>query len=84
MMVTHSFKVVGTGRFPLDMLRRDQCFPSTEDDAERAEHTKAMRIVSLTTYRERDLFMPTVGRWESFGWKVIEIDSRPFSVGGEG
>ncbi len=76
-MHTHQFKVVGAGRFPLDMLRRDQCFPASEDDANRAMNDKAIRIVELKAYTERDLFYPTVGRWESFGWKVVEIDRVP-------
>ncbi len=66
--------------FPIDMLRYDSCWPAHEDG--KITHTFHGRFVEekraepaeieLTGLRE-----PTKGRWESFGWKVIEIDGMP-------
>ena len=74
------FVVQGTYPFPADMLRYDACWPvSTEDAVNLAETcrwdrrknedgSKRTRRVKLLTHA---LSAPTVGRWESFGWKVI-------------
>lgn len=67
------FTVEGPGVFPLDMLRYDACFPydsysvgemviSGRPGAQQEKHK-----VTLISRQE-----PTHGRWESFGWKVIE------------
>lgn len=71
----HLFKVEGTGAFPIDMLRRDECYPrSTEDAAGIAAEAPAQRVVTLCHVDSRPLFSwsPTAERWESFGWRVIE------------
>lgn len=68
------FTVEGHGRFPVDMLRYDCCFPLSGDDAENiiahsaeeSEHSlRKVRLVSNTLWR------PTVDRWSSFGWVVL-------------
>jgi len=68
------FKVRGTGAFPVDMLRYDSCWPtdsasasaiSMNTDGVRAKDSK--RTVALAT-----AMWPTVARWGSFGWKVVE------------
>lgn len=70
----HTFNVTGPGPFPLDMLRYDSCWPATEARDSHAIGTtftarreKGNFTIHLTGIRE-----PTVGRWESFGWKVGE------------
>ena len=81
-----TFTVEGTYPFPVDMLRYDQCWPSREatDSVELAEamsgtsdrihrrnnpdHKPRKRRVTLVT---NAINRPTVGRWESFGWKVV-------------
>ncbi len=75
-----TFTVEGTGNFPIDMLRFDRCVPSTESDAHKIEHTTvehtlrekplSPRQVNLRSYTPD--MAPTAGRWESFGWKVIQ------------
>jgi hypothetical protein len=80
---TTTFTVEGTYPFPVDMLRYDACFPATSDDAvelgascdfnrRRASSSigedKKRRRVKLATNLQNK---PTVGRWESFGWRVV-------------
>ncbi|MBK6616281.1 hypothetical protein [Ottowia sp.] len=69
------FTVSGHGEFPFDMLRFDECYPVNADSVNalgmsthdvRARDSK--RTVRLLSHR---LLAPTVGRWESFGWKVL-------------
>lgn len=65
------FKVTGKGYFPVDMLRYDHCYPADSESA-----TKLLRSHNGASFLEprtislRSLKAPTVGRWESFGWKV--------------
>jgi hypothetical protein len=75
--VTYIFSVRGRGAFPIDMLRYDQATPVSSGDASLIEQTFQPRnrshdiIVQLRTA----LHAPTVGRWESFGWKVERPDA---------
>lgn len=59
------YDVVGSGTFPMDMLRYDRAFPASEQDANTAMHGRGVRTVCL-----RGLDEPTKGRWESFSWTV--------------
>lgn len=66
------FTVEGRGSFPIDMLRYDSCWPAREgtdsfgiEASLRPRSGRDKRKVTLVGLRE-----PTVGRWESFGWKV--------------
>jgi hypothetical protein len=69
MKKTVTYKVTGRGAFPVDMLRYDVCHPTTETDS---------NIIEAHTFRDRDTYTvsvtgnypPTVGRWNSFGWRV--------------
>lgn len=69
----HLFTVEGNGRFPFDMLRYDCCYPYSEgqDSSQLAgypgERLGRRRVVLATRNRNA----PTIGRWESFGWRVI-------------
>lgn len=71
---THEFTVEGHGEFPLDMLRYDRCWPKTEADDSRAMESSYLsspvRRVTLVTISEG---APTVGRWESFGWRIVPM-----------
>lgn len=65
----HRFVVSGTTPFPIDMLRYDECWPSTSGD-----------VAAIVTDRHRDngplrielvgIKPPTIGRWRSFSWTV--------------
>ena len=65
------YTVQGKGRFPIDMLRHDQCYPMDGESAEalltpeKAEDYRTMRQVRLAGPR------CTVGRWNSFGWGIV-------------
>ena len=70
--------VEGSGEFPYDMLRYDACWPRTEQDAHQMNLAATcqgdVRRVELLTYKEYKSWQPTVGRWHSMGWKVIECE----------
>ena len=68
-----SFTVEGSGMFPVDMLRYDACWPATTEDVihmalgSPIARSKQRRVALFTNAQNR----PTVGRWESFGWKIV-------------
>lgn len=69
----YHFLVAGTGPFPLDMLRYDQCHPAAETESGRIEatfrtHGLSSQPIGLKSYAETP---PTAARWESFGWRVV-------------
>jgi hypothetical protein len=58
-------------RFPLDMLRHDRCYPKTSYDSGLIEDSVrygSKKKIVLAGDRE-----PTVGRWESFQYDVVEV-----------
>jgi hypothetical protein len=75
----YEFTVEGRLDFPFDMLRYDQCWPKSE-----SRDVVAMAPSAHSTlFREgrrvtlMGLKAPTIGRWESFGWKVISTAPVP-------
>jgi hypothetical protein len=67
MAAQYVFMVKGRGEFPVDMLRRDQCYPYRTEDAH--------AILGDATTKEREgVFVsprpPNIDRWASFGWQV--------------
>lgn len=74
--------VMGNGEFPIDMLRYDACSPAKESDsgliAESFRNYGKWTIFvkkTLLERRKKDSKIFTVGRWESFGCKITEVDS---------
>lgn len=74
------YTVRGTWSFPIDMFRYDLARPATEADSGQIERSMNPRERpangmgwSITIRGDRE---PTVGRWESFGWKVIDVEKR--------
>jgi hypothetical protein len=64
--------VSGKSPFPLDMLRRDQCWPAAEEDAAQIYDSltrEGRRTFGVMLYMTGTL-PPNVKRWESFGWSV--------------
>lgn len=67
----HTFTVRGrigsyTG-FPMDMLRYDQAWPATGEDAAKikpSDEPVEIRLHGLSC---------TPDRWKSFGWSIVEI-----------
>lgn len=67
------YDVVGTGPFPLDMLRYDCAWPARTEDVHRVMATRETdpdlfrRARRVTIYGTHE---PTVARWNSFTWAV--------------
>jgi hypothetical protein len=59
--------------FPLDMLRYDRAWPDGPDDVLVIGAPIENRPESDITVRLVGVSEPTIGRWESFGWRVIEL-----------
>ena len=63
------FVVEGKGRFPTDMLRYDNCYPTHETDANlMRDRIDARSLITLKTQKE----YLTPARWQSFLWNVVE------------
>lgn len=58
--------VVGRGQFPRDMLRYDEA--SVDPDDVELMDSRERRALSITGRR------CTPARWESFGWRVHELE----------
>lgn len=71
MRVYHTFTVKGRGHFPFDMLRYDSCFPEAQVDVSNVSHPSMNedREICLGTFQHKG-WEPTIGRWDSFLWKV--------------
>ena len=76
--VMHKFYIYrvtvrGNGEFPFDMLRADRACPASESDTYRMidDGCREVTVVIHTTTQR----VPNVGRWESFGWKVISTEA---------
>lgn len=69
----NTFTVRGTGALPLDMLRRDKCYPKNEADAVVAQHGGGplLREVTLEHVSAAAHWTPNAARWRSFGWEVV-------------
>ena len=70
------FEVEGSGDFPFDMLRYDNCWPVREGtDTGNMAITYGrpfpMRRIKLARYVFSKSDYPTEGRWKSFLWRVI-------------
>lgn len=70
------FKVIGDFRFPLDMLRYDNCCPDSEVDSNvmhqtlEGAGTGVLVAITLVSYQPERNWKPCVSRWKSFGWEV--------------
>lgn len=79
-----SYTVTGSRAFPLDMLRRDACWPATEKDTHKIYESLNMAIIKPEQRQQvkiepksltweiaiEGINPPTVGRWENYGYKV--------------
>jgi len=73
-------RVTFTGPFPVDMLRRDECFPIRESDSRqiRASFDTTEPAVKRTVYLKRfcpdfELNDPLEKLWDVKGWKSFGI-----------
>lgn len=73
----HEFIVEGSGVFPFDMLRYDQCWPKSETtDSAAIERTTRHVYSGDEKVTLVGLGKPTEGRWNSFGWRVVSETTR--------
>lgn len=76
-----TFTVEGATAFPLDMLRFDECWPVTPDDAALIEqtlrHENNGRVRIKLGSAKSTYYVPTARRWDSFLWKIVAMDGRP-------
>jgi len=65
------FYVTGRGYFPFDMLRYDQCYPVSSEDAAKlsSEYLKDNICIHLRSANKMGV---TPARWQSFGWTASE------------
>lgn len=76
------FRVRGVGPFPLDMLRYDECFPRSSEDAASIgiEHPFSLSVpreIELCKYADSKTGrLITTARWNSFGWQVISAQTK--------
>jgi len=72
-MMVFKFTVRGSGAFPLDMLRRDECYPAGEIDVHNMVvdvHGQASDESERSVSLIRRGMMPSPERWASFGGRV--------------
>lgn len=83
----HEFIVAPKGNalfsFPVDMLRKEQCYPATENDSGTMAETMDLKryskgkdrnkhwSITLRARQNKD-WSPTYDRWRSFSWEVLE------------
>ena len=73
----HRIEVTGRGKFPIDMLRYDQCFPLYMSDREIIEHPiDELQIVALGHWGPSS-WKPTASRWKSYHWTVTHHEVMP-------
>jgi len=74
------FTVEGSGPFPLDMLRYDQCYPATQQAVDQIlvsmDETRIIgerrQIELFVAHPIRQHHKLTPERWESFGWTIVD------------
>lgn len=66
----NQFTVRGSGRFPFDMLRYDCCWPASQVDVNSISN-EVLIVERMITLHTHNINAPTIGRWESFGWRVL-------------
>ena len=70
--------VEGSGQFPFDMLRYDDCIPRHESEMHKLDFkmwdptSREKRRIELTRFSANGE-PPTEERWRSFGWRVVEV-----------
>lgn len=72
------YRVVGRGAFPVDMLRYDRAtFLNSDEEAEARIDWRTLvdsgRYGLSRSFAMESPNPPTVGRWNSFGWRVEEM-----------
>lgn len=66
----HRIEVTGSGQFPFDMLRTDQCNPIYPDDTQIMRHSDNENVVVALGHWGPSSWEPNRKRWRSFHWTV--------------
>lgn len=71
----HTYTVVGSWPFPLDMLRHDQSAAASRDDQVMIDRYAAEHAPDDGVFQNASITLcgwnkPNTARWESFGWAV--------------
>ena len=77
MTKTWTFTVEGKGFFPHDMLRYDSAVPrdgAAVSVIARSPDRVGPRTTDTVRLRSYNPAGPTIGRWNSFGWLVLDIE----------
>ena len=74
------FIVKGRRPFPIDMLRYDNCYPANIPAVESITESLDPQIIDNDPGMTRKVSLkgrvaPTMGRWNSFGWEVTDIQN---------
>lgn len=71
------FDVTGNGIFPWDMLRYDECFPYSPEEAAKfqgLDDEDRECTIRLATYSPDTAVRPSARRWATFGWTVTIVN----------
>ena len=73
---TYIFIVEGYFPFPIDMLRYDECHPTTSEGVQAIVESFNTDVLPHKTYivELRGPCYPTEDRWASFLWRVVLVD----------
>ena len=77
----HTYEVVGSARFPIDMLRYETSVPATAADASVItlaviRRQKEAKRVSLACLTPDPHWRPAVDKWRALGWVVLNHQKR--------
>jgi len=70
----YEYHVTGTGHFPYDMLRYDECWPASGDAVGKMDQDVTLGDRSARSVKLRSYHPPTVDRWLSFTWSVGALE----------
>lgn len=84
LMYIHTFQYQGTGAFPVDMLRYDECHPHDSASVGILTHhsttTQGIRTATLAKVTRTKDPQLTHTRWQSFGWQFVQGSHRATKV----
>jgi hypothetical protein len=71
------FTVIGHGKFPIDMLRYNACFPYQSGDSTKIAHSikfaEERNEYKINLCQPAGYSPPNIERWRSFGWEVTDF-----------
>lgn len=74
-MYFHHYTVEGSTPFPIDMLRYDHSYPANVAASTTIDklynRLEGRHQLALSAVTDNKTWVPTTGRWRSFGWDVL-------------